>query len=275
MIGRYLFFCDAADTSLAKIFVLLLTHRLFHHFRFDNMLADPESVTSPTSRWPFEASVFLGWPHEVEKELGAIFGLENNQEKPFFKGEMKETSRWKWQKPMVFLCFFFRLVKVEKGDTKTFGWIGRASHGQKYGDDHFSPLVWAIEGSGFFFKRWLIDIMEFFKRRETTPKKSRWFLEFLKGISEGWCFFLGVSMFSFFFGRIIDYIYYPPVLGYCESTNMNSDRMEWDRDLIVASFGYGSERGCLILGTCESHEFSLFFGGYLPLRKIHGSDLHF
>ena len=36
---------------------------------------------------------------------------------------------------------------------------------------------------------------------------------------------------------------------------MNSNRMEWDRDFIVASFGYGSERGCLILGACESHEF--------------------
>ena len=31
-------------------------------------------------------------------------------------------------------------------------------------------------------------------------------------------------------------------------------------------------RGCLILGACESHEFFFFFGGYLPLRKIHGSD---
>ena len=59
----------------------------------------------------------------------------------------------------------------------------------------------------------------------------------------------------FFWGDYRLYIY--TTLRYWDivKAHMNSGRIEWDRDFIVASFDYGSERGCLILGACESREF--------------------
>ena len=114
----------------------------------------------------------------------------------FFLGWRKHPGE-KWQKTMFFF-FFSAWLNAWKGrHQQKFGWRNATEilrSDKKYGDDHFSPLVWAIEGSGFFFKRWLIDIMEFFKRRggdRNDPKKSRWFWNFWSGKPKDGDFFLG------------------------------------------------------------------------------------
>ena len=105
MIGRSLFFCDAADTSLAKIFVLVLTHRL-----------KPLQVRQYVGRsgkchvTDFEVNrlkrrFFWGDPTRWRKSWGQFLAWKTIRRNTFFEGEIKKHPGENGKKPCVVFVF--------------------------------------------------------------------------------------------------------------------------------------------------------------------------